>query len=90
MTPRRYEIISIRPAACELLVRYVEAEHEIILNLTPPATAKDLHRHVLRHWPRHQFTAMRVLTDLADAKVRKSANISAAEVETFGLEDVDE
>jgi hypothetical protein len=90
MPPRRYEIVSIRPTACELLVRYVEADHEITLNLTPPVTAKDLHRHVLRHWPRQQFTTMRILKDLVDAKLPKEVRISAAEVEIFGLEDIDE
>lgn len=90
MLPRRYEIVSIRPAASELLVRYVEANHEITLNLSAPATAKDFHRHVLRHWPCQQFRAMRTLQDLADANTAKSHEVLDSEVEMFRLEEIDE
>jgi hypothetical protein len=90
MLSRRYEIISIRPSAGELLIRYVEADHDIVLNLASPADERDLHRHILRHWPRDRFRAMRTLTDLARANLGRTVKISAAEVEMFGLEEIDE
>jgi hypothetical protein len=88
--PRRYEIVSIRPAAGEFLVRYIEAGHEVTLNLSPPTTIKEVHRHVLRHWPRLQFQAMRALENLVDADTLKAFEVSASDVEMFGLEDIDE
>jgi hypothetical protein len=90
MLPRRYEIASIRPAASEFLVRYIEAEHEVTLNLSPPPTIKELHRHVLRHWPRLQFRAMRALENLANASTPRTSEVSASDVEMFSLEDIDE
>jgi hypothetical protein len=88
--PRRYEIVSIRSAASEFLVRYIEAGHEITLNLSPPSTPKELHRHVLRHWPRLQFRAMQTLENLVDAGMPGAFEVSASDVEMFGLEDIDE
>lgn len=90
MPLRRYEIISIRPAASEFLVRYIEADHEVVLNLSPPAAIKEMHRHVLRHWPRLQFRAMQALQALVNADISRAVNVSASEVEMFGLEDIDE
>lgn len=87
---RRYEIVSIRPAAGEFLVRYFEAEREVTLNLSPPTTRKDLHRHVLRHWPRLQFRAMQALENLASTDMPRAFEVSASDVEMFGLEDIDE
>ena len=88
--PRRYEIVSIRPAASEFLVRYIEAGHEVTLNLPPPTTVKEVHRHVLRYWPRLQFRAMQALENLVDAGMPLAFEVSASDVEMFGLEDVDE
>jgi hypothetical protein len=90
MRSRRYEIVSIRPAASEFLVRYVEAGYEITLNLSPPTAIKELHRHVLRHWPRLQFRAMQALENLVKADVPRALDVSASDVEMFGLEDIDE
>jgi hypothetical protein len=90
MRPRRYEIVSIRPAASEFLVRYIEAGHEVTLNLSPPTTTKELHRHVLRHWPRLQFRSMQALETLANTNMPRAFEVSASDVEMFGLEDIDE
>jgi hypothetical protein len=90
MLTRRYEITSLRPHAGELVIRYVEGDHEVTLNLPPPDQVRDMHRHALRYWPRQRFRELRILQHLAEAGVALRADISDAEVEAFALEEVDE
>jgi hypothetical protein len=90
MLIRRYEITALRPHAGELVISYVEGDREVTLNLPPPHSVKDMHRHILRHWPRERFREMRILQDVAEAGVTVRAEVSDAEVEAFCLEEIDE
>lgn len=93
MPPRSYRIAALRPAGGELLVEFHEGDASATYNLPAPARPQDLHRHIMRHWPRDYFQNTRNLARLAlwqDPTALKSVEVTSADVEVFQLEDTDE
>lgn len=93
MRPRpvhKYEIISIRPEASEFLVKFIEDDLSVTLNLRPPLKARDLHIHIMRSWPKDHFRGVRAMRQLVAKGFQSTVDVSPFEAEKYGLVEADE
>lgn len=93
MPSRSYRIAALRPAGGELLVEYREGEGVTTLNLPAPERPNELHRHIMRHWPRAHFRNTRNLARLAlwrESSAFEPVEVTSIDVDMFQLEDTDE
>lgn len=87
----RYEIVSIRPDANEFIVKFIDDDLSVTLNLRPPKKARDLHIHIMRSWPKEHFKGIRTMRELlAKGGFQQAADVSLFEAEKYGLVEASE